>query len=89
MHGQQNITFKNIKCIIIFRCVLLSIHTFGAIHHILIVKETPNLTKTVLRLTYENHCARSVATEIDISVSCVPGSIYFMLFTDDKSKLET
>jgi hypothetical protein len=89
MNGQQNIKFKNVKCIIIFTCVLSIIHIFGAVHHIRFVKETPNITKTDLRLTYETHRARSIATEIEIRVFYVSGRIYFVLLTDDKRRLET
>lgn len=62
---------------------------FSTVHHIRFVKETLNITKTDLRLTYENQCDRPVGTEIEICVSCVAGRIYFMLFTDDMSRVET
>ena len=62
---------------------------FSTVRHTRFVKETLNLTKTDFRLTYETHCARPVGTEIEISVSCVAGRIYFMRFTDDKSRVET
>ena len=34
-------------------------------------------------------CARPVGTEVEISVSCVTGRIYFMPFTDDKRRMDT
>jgi len=63
-------------------------HMLSTVHHKRFVKETPNITKTDLRPMHETHCARPVGTEIEINVSCVAGRMYFMLFTDDKSRVE-
>ena len=69
--------------------IVKHIYMFSTVRRIRFVKETANITKTDLRFTYETHCARPVGTETEISVSCVAGRIYFMLFADDKSRVKT
>jgi hypothetical protein len=59
---------------------------FSTVHPIHFVKETPNFKKPDLRLTYETHCARPYDTEVEISVLCVAGRIYFCCLLTTKAE---